>query len=218
MKILATFLLAAAVSSGFCADLSQRELKRARVIHCVAEGVIAPVIISIMPVEMQDGTLVEPAVLVEGDEPILPETSCTFFDSYADGVSAQGDLLLWRDGENPIEQMLYTAIVSDGRETFSVADFADTTPKTGSGAFYDLRSHLLFLETGAPFRYEVSFLRNEAMEQWVDLPDEYVLTEQEGDGIYSDGFVRDNPDPATIFSLQRELDGAVMIFELDYRE
>ena len=53
---------------------------------------MAPVIVTIAPIETEDG-MVMPEVVVEGDDPVRAETSCATFDSYESQVVSGGSLL-----------------------------------------------------------------------------------------------------------------------------
>ena len=191
-----------------------RVLKRAWVTFCSAPEVAA-ITVDVVPVELPDGSVVVPDVAVTGDLPGA-EIGCEFTDTYVNG-QAEGSLMLWRDGEGPIEQMLFTAIIHDGRLSYSIADWVSMDPTGTSGAEYRARSALVYDEDNRGLQYNVAFLRNGADDIWHEVPSNYELIEPTA--IHGpDGYVGPHRDPSTIMRVQKDVDGGVVIFTLDYRD
>lgn len=115
---------------------------------------------------------------------------CRTLDNYS-GASAEGMLTEYRDGYSLVG-MSYSAEIQGLGTKYRIADLADMYVGSGSGARYIAESEVFVDESLEPLRYYIEFIRR-----------------QQGDVAAI---------PSTIFMVQRQVEGAVLIFILDYRD
>jgi len=140
------------------------------------------------PVEIALDSDLEP-VAVEGLE--LPAgVVCRTLDNYA-GATAEGMLTEYKDGMS-LAGMTYSATIQGLGTKYRIADFTTMEPASASGARYIAESEVFVDEDLDPLRYYIDFIRR----QQADVVDV----------------------PATIFMVQKQVAGAILIFILDYRE
>jgi len=140
------------------------------------------------PVEIALDSDLEP-VAVEGLE-LPPGVVCRTLDNYA-GATAEGMLTEYKDGMS-LAGMTYSATIQGLGTKYRIADFTTMEPASASGARYIAESEVFVDEDLDPLRYYIDFIRR----QQADVVDV----------------------PATIFMVQKQVAGAILIFILDYRD
>lgn len=141
------------------------------------------------PVPVELPLGVAPSVIVEGAE-IAPGVVCQMIDNYHN-ATAVGTLTEYRDGWR-MNAISYRAEIQGLGIKYRVSDYAEMAPSSASGARYIATSNVYLTEFFEPVRYFIEFIRRQ----------------QQG--------VADVP--ATIFVVQKQVEGAVLIFILDYRD
>lgn len=131
---------------------------------------------------------VTPGFEVQGD--VKPGAACVTSDNYI-GDFASGTLVEFRN-QWSLGAVLYTAEIVSGTTTYKIADYAKMTPVTSNGARYRAVSQVLLTDSGKPVQYYIDYMRRQ----------------QQG--------VADVP--ASIMQIQREVDGSMLLFTLDYRD
>ena len=192
--LLLVLLLSAFLSNlAFAAEIRtyERFLLRAWVTHCRATQAL--------PIIGED-----PLVDIEIPDPKL---GCSFTDSGIGDIEVEGEIIIRRDGQSgPILEMIFEAIVRDGRSVWGIADWCEVEDFTDKGARYECASRLAFLEDDRPLRYDVAFMRNASNLTWA----ESFETGEE--------LIVENPDTTTMIRIERTKGNESVIFLLDYRE
>jgi len=140
------------------------------------------------PVEVAIDSDLEP-VAVEGLD-LPPGIVCRTLDNYS-GATAEGHVTEYRDGYK-LAGVTYSATIQGLGTKYRIADYASMTTASGSGARYIAESEVFVDEDLEPLRYFIEYIRR-----------------QQGD-------VADVP--ASIMMIQKQVQGAILIFILDYRE
>jgi len=217
----------------------KRYLGRAMVIHCATDSKI-PINLN---VEINgddfdfDGGLQEEVtdVGVGVDGPGIPAgLSCKVLDTAVSNAQFKGVLTITHEeGKRVISDIIYSAVVNDGKTTYFAADFAEVIGYSKSGAEYNVESYYQVDENGGFKRYPIRFVRRGGQYEWVDNPGFYdvnkakvgsaPIPEVEKDKAEY-GFIREKDDATTVFVVQNEVYNyekerrEIVTMILDYRE
>lgn len=185
-----------------------RQLGRVIVTHCYMENPEPSVVIVEHPQVYDEGlddmTTVEATIEVDAD-PVSPDVGCRVLDSAVQGINFSGTLMTWGPVGGAIQQVMYTVSVTDGENTYRLADWANAVDWSPNGARYTVASNLLLDANGASDEYDVTFIRRAPKERltWVDGFGEALLP------IY---------DPVTIMRINRITDDGFISVIADYRD
>jgi hypothetical protein len=211
--VLSLLIVSPTLSYAETPELLFRELVRARVVNCYAEGVQAPVTITITP-PVLDGEIVDPTIYTENNYPVDPEVICEVKDSYVDDLQIEtGTLQMWREGENPITELLYSVILRDGRRIYGISDFAKVLDYSSNGARYTMQSYLTYMDDGSPWNYPIFFWKNSASRTMAEV----IMWDNESESEFVEEHIINHVDPATTIMIKRVVDNAILFFTLDFR-
>lgn len=217
----------------------RRYLARAMVIHCATDSTI-PITVNVKIDGNDfdfDGGLQEEVTDVGAavDGPGIPEgLSCKVLDTAASNAQFKGVVtVMQEDGKRTIQDIIYSAVVNDGKTTYFAADFAEVIGYSKSGAEYNVESYYQIDEDGGFKRYPIRFIRRGGTYEWVDTPDHLVVDEDAlaASDLSDDhkdkadyGFIREKDDATTVFVVQNEVYNyekqrrEIVTMILDYRE
>ena len=169
-----------------------RTLERMIVTHCKSDTTAPAVVVLDAPQEVWQEGEEEPLVIESGVEvmgdPIPADTACVTLDSHIHNVWIGGDLATYGQ---PIDQMIFSAVINSGERAYRIADWARTIDYTANGAQYMMSSSLQLDDSGHSLVYPIEFLRRAPKDA---------------------GY-----DPATIMRIERVTEDGVLLFYLDYR-